>query len=95
MLNVIREQENSAKRIYVYRYIWKLKGDDKQLQCKILSESIQGHDSFREWLLSLDNLESALCEYLSEYDPTFFGLVDIIKLKEENKNSEVNCNETV
>lgn len=81
------EREKVRPRIYVYRYMWKMKDSDK-IQLKVVSDVIKSHMQFRKALQEDENVVSAFCEYVSEYDPYFFAAGEVIKNEENNQKEE-------
>lgn len=69
-------------KLYTYRYMWKLNGSDK-IALKVITDTMEAHDGFKQKLIEADEVLSAACEYVSEIDIQFIGIVNTFK--EEKK----------
>lgn len=72
-------------KIYTYRFAWRLKDSDK-VNIKVLTDTLDGLENFASYLKTLDGVEMACREYVSEFDFEKFGFVD--NLLEEVKKDE-------
>ena len=80
-------------RMYSYRYVWRMKGSEShQLQVKILTGVRQEHEEFRKALQNDPEVQSALCEYICEYDPLVIAYTDVIKKEViiDDKKEDIN-----
>lgn len=64
--------------IFTYRYMWTLKGDTSRVNFKIISDTLEGHNSFISSLFNsfADKLDKVSREYLHEYNVSKLGIFE-------------------
>lgn len=69
-------------RVYTWRYVWKVKGEDS-LRVKYVCDVKKAHEDFRKCLRENEDVVSCIAEYIGEVDPVLMAYSDVIKKEVE------------
>lgn len=73
--------------VYTYKYLY-TKKDIDGIQCSVITGTDSDHSRFIEQLVSSEDIELALREYVCTYDVAKFGMTEKIKIKEDIQNEK-------
>lgn len=60
-------------KIITRRYMWSLVGDDKKVNLKVVTDTVEGLELFEKNLKALENVDKVGYEYVCDYDVSQLG----------------------